>query len=213
MRVELNIPGVLALPSDAEGWTDRAVTLAHLELGVYAEKLENFSGVLTRMIFQEQRARFVARIANTYLERGWTVYLRGHSNGCDIIRRALFHIPRPSRRDESTRRASIAAVQLVAPAVEPDFERNGFNQLLDEARVGRVLVCWSRSDRTLRWARLAHPLLNLLGNSFGTMGLTGPRGFQARHADRVLAVENPAFDHNDWLRRENLRETIAMLHQ
>ena len=201
MNVELNINGILAWPGKSEGWTDRAVTHAHLDLGMYAEKLENFTGVFTRMLFQEKRAKFVARIANKYLEHGWTVYLRGHSNGCDIIRRALFHTSSP-----------IEAAQLVAPAVEPDFERNGFNQLLREGKVKRLLVCWSPNDRSLKFAQHTHAILNIFGNAYGTLGLVGPQNVAPEVEALVTSVANVQFDHGDWLAKENILATMDLLH-
>jgi len=201
MNVELNINGILTCPGKSEGWTDRAVTHAHLDMDVFAEKLENFTGIFTRMLFQEKRARFVARIANKYLERGWNVYLRGHSNGCDIIRRALSHTASP-----------IEAAQLVAPAVEPDFERNGFNRLLREGKVKRLMVCWSPNDRTLRLARHSHAVLNILGNAYGILGLIGPQNVAPDVESRVTAVANVQYDHGDWLAKENLLATMELLH-
>lgn len=201
MKVELNINGILALPGKSEGWTDRAVTHAHLDLGMYAEKLENFTGVFTRMLFQEKRARFVARIANKYLERGWSVYLRGHSNGCDIIRRALFHTARP-----------IEAAQLIAAAVEPDFERNGFNQLLRDGKVKRLVVCWSPNDKALDLARYSHPILNVFGNAYGILGLIGPQNVAADVQALVTVVANVRFDHSGWVAKENLLATMEIMH-
>ena len=201
MFIELNINGILNRPGASQGWTDRAVTLAHLHLGLYAEKLENFTGVFTRMLYQDKRAEFVADIANKYLERGWSVYLRGHSNGCDIIRRALFRTMAP-----------IDAVQLIAPAVDPDFERNGMNQLL-RGKVKRLVLCGGPKDSTLKVARLSHPVLNLFGNGYGTLGLTGPRNLAEDVKGKVTHVVNLHFDHSDWVAPENLLSTLKLLHQ
>jgi len=200
MLIELNINGILTLPGAAQGWTDRAVTLAHLHLGLHAEKLENFTGVLTRMLYQDQRAEFVARIIDKYLERGWTVCLRGHSNGCDIIRRALFRTMAP-----------VEAVQLIAPAVDPDFERNGFNQLLRN-KVRRLIVCGGPNDRALKLARVAHPVLNLLGNAYGTLGLVGPQNLAEDVLSKVTHVVNLNYDHSDWVAPQNLLSTMQLLH-
>jgi predicted alpha/beta hydrolase family esterase len=202
MQVELNINGILTLPGKSRGWTDRAVTHAHLDLDMHAEKLENFSGVFTRMLFQRKRARFVARIANKYLDQGCIVYLRGHSNGCDTIRRALSHITAP-----------IEAVQLVAPEVDSDFERNGFNQLLRDKKVQRLLVCWGPNDRALKVARHFHKFLNVLGNAYGVLGLTGPINVAPDVRPQVTSVANVQFNHGDWLAKENLLQTMGLLHE
>jgi predicted alpha/beta hydrolase family esterase len=201
MKIELNVNGILTFPGDSQGWTDRAVTHAHLEFDLYAEKLENFTPILTRVILQERRARFVARIANKYIDHGWTVYLRGHSNGCDIIRRALFHIKEP-----------IKAAQLIAPAVEPDFEKNGFNQLLRDGCVERLLVCWGPNDEALRWAKWSHPVLNLFGNAYGIMGMVGPQNVAPDVKHLVTSIANVHFGHNDWVHRDHLLNTMRLLH-
>jgi predicted alpha/beta hydrolase family esterase len=193
--VELNVNGILTLPNDADGWTDRAVTLAHLHLNRHAEKIENFTGVVTRMLRQQRKAELLAKVANKYLEAGWRVVMRGHSNGCDIIRRALNLVVR-----------RVECAQFIAPAVDNDFMRNELNWLL-HYKLQRLVICGSRNDWALKAARLSHPFLNLLGNSYGTLGLTGPRCMDPDVVSRVHRHWNDEFGHSDWLTKERLLST------
>lgn len=200
--VEININGILAAPGRADGWTDRAVTLAHVKYGMRAEKFEHFSGVLTRHIFQERRAVGLATLADRYLAAGFAVYLRGHSNGCDVICRALKYL----------RHGAIEAIGLIAAAAEPDFARNGLNAALLEGRVSRVVLGCSPDDRALWLARATHPFLNLVGNGYGCLGFCGPLNVDDHIEHRVRTHWRPGYDHGTWFDEPHLLETLLLLH-
>jgi hypothetical protein len=200
--VEINVNGVLANPGTADGWCDRAVTLAHTKFGIHGEKWEHWSGLLTRHIWQEKRAIGVAALADKYLASGWQVFLRGHSNGCDVICRALPYL----------RHGAIAGAQLVAAACEADFSKNGLNDALVSGRLSRVVLCCSADDRALWAARITHPLLNLAANGYGSLGFTGPLAVADAIEHRVRTHWRPGFDHGTWLNPENLFGTMTLLH-
>lgn len=202
--VELNVNGILNWPTDADGWTDRAVTMAHLHLGRHAEKIENFTGVMTRMLRQQRKAELLAKVAFKYLDAGWRVVMRGHSNGCDIIRRAAMGMA------ANTRAARIECAHLIAPAVDADFNRNGFNELLGNGTIKRLVICGSRNDGALKAARITSPLLNLLGNGYGTLGLGGPENVFPAVRARVFTHWNDEFGHSDWLTKDRLLETMRL---
>lgn len=199
--VEINVPGILSWPGKADAWTDRAVTLAHTHLGLYGEKLEYLSGVLTRSIHQQRRAENLAVRMEDYTRRGWRVFLRGHSNGCDVILRALPLIDH-----------HIEAVQLIAAAAEDDCWENGINGLLRNGRVGRFVICCSPTDRALWLARITHNLLSKFSNSFGSLGFTGPKNIAAAARHRIRTIWAEGFDHGDWVSPENLLATMSYLH-
>lgn len=199
---EINVNGILAAPGAAEGWTDRAVTLAHTKLGMHGEKWEHWSGIFTRHFFQERRARGVAALADRYLAAGWEVYLRGHSNGCDVICRSLAYV----------RHGAISGVQLIAAAAEADFRRNGLNDALLSGRLSRVVLCCSADDRALWAARITYPVLNLVGNGYGSLGFTGPLAVDDSIEHRVRTHWRPGYDHGTWVARDNLFGTMLLLH-
>lgn len=201
-KIEININGILANPGRADGWTDRAVTLAHMKFAVRSEKFEHWSGILTRHIFQERRAVGLADLADRYLASGFRVYLRGHSNGCDVICRALKYL----------RHGSVEAIQLIAAAAEPDFGVNGLNDALLHGRVSRVVLCCSPDDRALWAARLTHPFLNLVANGYGCLGFCGPMNVDDHIEHRVSTHWRPGFDHGTYLTAEHLLSTMTLLY-
>ena len=201
--VEINVNGILAFPGRSDGWTDRAVTLSHLHLGVRGEKFEHFSGCLTRFIWQEKRAIALASLANNYLARGWQVFYRAHSNGCDVAIRSLRHIEH----------GHIAGMQLIAAAAEADFHRNGLNSALLHNRVSRVHLCCSPDDKALWAARISHPFLNVVGNGYGSLGFTGPLNVADEIEHRVSTHWEPGFDHGSWLIGPQLLRTMKLLHK
>lgn len=200
--VEININGILAFPGRSDGWTDRAVTLGHKQLGMREEKFEHFSGVITRPFWQEKRAIALANLANTYLRGGWTVFLRGHSNGCDVICRAIKHIEH----------GFIAGIQLIAGACQADFVKNGLNDALLHQRVQKVVLNCSPDDRALWLARASHPVLNFFANGYGSLGFSGPLNVLDAIEHRVHTHWHPGFDHGDYLIGGQLLKTMKLLH-
>jgi pimeloyl-ACP methyl ester carboxylesterase len=205
-RVFLFINGILTRPGDAEGWTDRAVTWTHLHTEARGEKFEYAAGVLLRMLHQQARAEKFARMIAWYLnaKETWEVNLVGHSNGCDIILRALRVL---------SYGAEINAIHLIAPACEGDFERNGLNGLLSAGLVQRVEVYMGEQDSAMEWARLSKfspfPFLR-----FGDLGRTGPiKTWMSRESlARVRTYSDPFYEHSTWFERgARFEETMRMV--
>jgi hypothetical protein len=199
--VEINVPGILSWPGKADSWTDRAVTIAHTKLGIYGEKLEYLSGVLTRSIHQQSRAENLAIRIEEYTRRGFQVFLRGHSNGCDVILRALPMIDH-----------HVEAVQLIAAAAEADCWENGVNLFLRQGKVGRFIFCCSPNDRALWLARITHNLLSKFSAGYGSLGFTGPRNIAQSTRYRIRTIWAEGFDHGDWVSPEHLLATMSYLH-
>lgn len=148
------INGILAAPGDSDGWTDRAVTWSHLHTAFRAEKLEYFTGALTRRLFQQRRAEKFARMLERYAAAGYTFSLVGHSNGCDLALR-IARLLAGSRR--------IRHLHLVAAACEADWAANDLNTLLAEGTVERVQVYASTADLRQGTIELNGKLVTYIG--------------------------------------------------
>lgn len=187
------INGILTSAGDSEGWTDRAVTWAHLHTDFRAEKLEYFTGPLLRRLTQQARAEKFARMLLRYAKAGYAVSLVGHSNGADLIVRIL---------DLVAGGARVESAHLVAAACEADFERNGINTHLRDGVLGRVQVFASTADKALGFARLTAAPLSLIGLGYGSLGLTGPKNVAAAVRERVSVVDRPGYGHSTWFADE-----------
>lgn len=187
------INGILAAPGASDGWTDRAVTWTHLHTEHRAEKLEYFSGALTRRLFQQRRAEKFARMLERYAAAGYTFSLVGHSNGCDLALR-IARLLAGARR--------IRHLHLVAAAAEADFSANDLNTLLAEGTVERVQIYASRADGALRFARATARPLSWIGLGYGSLGLSGPQHVDRVVNDRVSVIDRPGYGHGTWFADE-----------
>lgn len=202
MRTEpvyIVVNGILASPGDARGWTDRAVTWLHneAEVNVQAEKFEYFASALTRRIRQQAHAEDLAALIRRY--SGREIHLVGHSNGCDLILRAL--------RLTTT---GVRSVHLIAAACDEDFDRNGLNEDLVSGQLGNVHVYTSPDDGVLKWAaRPSRWLLGWAGLGYGLLGLVGPK-FEAR-PELVTRDDRPGYGHSTWFSDEHFVETFKLI--
>lgn len=181
LGVNIYVPGILTVPGDADNWSGRAVTRTHNVTERRAEKVEYFSSVLTRPLFQRTRAEKLARTIDYYFD--WDRRLIGHSNGCDVILDALKLRGWPR----------VEELHLVCAACEADFNKNGLNEAILSRCVGRVFVYIAEKDQALRWARTLPG--KLFG--FGTLGLSGPVNEAPETNDRVAQLEWPNLGHSD----------------
>ena len=199
-QVFICVNGILTLPGDAEGWTDRAVTWLHTHfptLPTKAEKFEYASGVLTRRLFQDKRAANLAGVVGKYLKEGFRVVLVGHSNGCDLIARVLAKVDRP-----------VHSVHLFAAAADGE----DFARALAFGRVGTLHLYGSRRDLALKLAGLSRSVLGWVGLGYGSLGREGP-AFAAKHdGGRVFDHSDHDFGHSDWWEPgENFERTMRLL--
>lgn len=205
------INGILTLPEDSEGWTDRAVTWLQTRTAAKAEKWEYAAGALTRRLRQQARAEKIARMLGYYQRAGYECVLAGHSNGCDLIARVL-----ALRGREGCFGAPVRAVHLVAAAADWD----DFARALARGDVGRVHLYGSRSDRALRIAAVSEKLLGWAGLGYGSLGLEGEQRALAENRAALAAGRRPrVFDHSDdrmghstWFTRgENFERTMRAI--
>ena len=182
------IPGIMANPSWQDGWTDRAVEWIHDagNAGETAEKFEYYASFWGRRLGQAKRATSLATLLNKRLNR--RVVLTGHSNGTDIICRAL------------ALGGHAAVVNLVAPACERDFWRNGLNEALRQRRVEKVNVWISGHDVPMKLALWSKRLLGWAGLGYGTLGIDGPANIAADVNPSVNIITKPDWQHGTyWL--------------
>ncbi len=197
--VYIVVNGILTNPGDARAWTDRIVTWlhSHAHVDVQAEKFEYFASALTRRLRQQRHADELAALIRNYAGR--KIHLVGHSNGCDLIIRAL-----------KVTHTEIASVHLIAAACDEDFDRNGLNEDLTCEQLGCVHVYTSPDDGVLKYlGRTSRALLGWLGLGYGLLGLVGPK-FVTR-AERVWRYDRPGFGHSTWFAEEHFVETVNLI--
>lgn len=195
--VYIVVNGILTSPGHADEWTDRAVTWFHNDasVDVHAEKFEYFATALTRRLRQRSHALALGALIRRYAGR--PIYLVGHSNGCDLIARAL--------RETSV---EVRAIHLIAAAVEENFDRNGFNEALARGQLGTVHVYGSANDAVLKWlARPSRWIFGVFGLGYGLLGLLGP--VAAYPAHRVFMHWKHEFGHGTWFSGEHFAETLS----
>ena len=188
--IHIFVNGILTRPGASDNWTGKAVTWTHLRTGHRAEKIEYFSGLLTRTLFEGVRAHKLAKTLSYYLAADFDVHLAGHSNGCDVILDALRLLKWPR----------IASLHLISAACSADCHKNGLNEAADS--IGNITVWIGEKD----WA------LNLAGTKtgwllgFGNLGLTGPK-----NTTREIEVIREPLGHGDWFNDTHFDRTMERL--
>lgn len=201
--VYIAVNGILTLPGSSRAWTDRATTWFHSESRalIQAEKFEYFATPLTRRLRQHAHARDLADLIRSYAGR--RIHLIGHSNGCDLILRALALDSTP-----------LASIHLIAAACDEDFNRNGLNNALLFDQLGAVHVYTSPDDAALKWAaRPSRALLGWLGLGYGILGLVGPQRV-LEYADQrhlVHRYDRPGFGHSTWFADPHFDATLNLV--
>jgi len=133
------VPGVLNLPSSASAWTDRAVTWIHVRQACeVAEKFEYLALPLSRRILAERRAEQLAALIERYPIDTFSLVVVGHSNGCDVILRALWRATRPAN-----------FVHFFAPAIAVNPRQHRLVRQLREGRIGFLNIHLAGRDRVL----------------------------------------------------------------
>lgn len=183
--VVIVVNGILTMPGNAHAWTDRAVTWLHTHTEARAEKFEYLALPLTRRIMQRARARNLAELIDSY--RNHDIHLVGHSNGCDLICRALKQI-----------HVSVKSVHLIAAATDADFEKNGLNEALHMQRLGSVHIYGGESDLALEFAFATSHFLKWFGLGYGALGWIGPQNVADDdwYGKKIMTQFYPEFGHS-----------------
>lgn len=182
------VPGVNNWPGSSSAWTDSAVTWFHLNRPTdCAEKFEYLALPISRRILAERRAVQLAALMDRYPLETFDLVLAGHSNGCDIIARALALSKRPAN-----------IVHLFSPAVSADPRRHRLPRMLLDGRIGFLHIYLAGRDRVLAERFL------------GGVDPDGVREqFSEEHHTTIHA--EPSFGHGTWWRPANFERSMNLI--
>lgn len=178
------------------GWVDQAVRWCNLR-GIPSAAYEYHTGFWSRWIKQPpywtgiigSRAWGLVELIEQY-DRPVLV---GHSNGCDLICRALRVTHQPVR-----------SAHLFAAATPSDCCTNGLNDAIRRGAVDHVYLYGSPNDFELaklaKWSRWITG--GVLG--YGSLGATGPTNQSEMAKQRITPDWRPEKGHGDWLHGEAL---------
>lgn len=182
------VNGIMTFPGASDNWNGRATSWA-LQRGRLAEKCEYFVGPISRMFGQWSRAKKLAKTMRFYYSRGFKMVLVGHSNGCDVIHKALVRSEWPE----------VMSLHLIAAASEADFQKTGYNEALRTNRIGEIHCYVGTRDKAL-WFASRSWLARGIG--YGSLGQDGPRKLASDVESRVHEVRKP-FSHSTWFDEED----------
>lgn len=196
--VVICVNGILTWPGSARAWTDVATTEL-LANDIPAEKFEYLALPLTRRIMQQLRAERLSELIKLHHARGARVVAWGHSNGCDLIARAL------------KLGAPLHSAHLMAPAVDSDMDLNGLNDALYHLTLGQLYIYTGGQDLPIRFAYWTGKLLHRLGLGYGSMGYTGPENIEPMLAERVDHIHFRDYGHGSWFTHGHMQQTLAII--
>ncbi len=205
------VPGILSKPGWAFGWTDQIVSWFQRPPRLWrAEKFEYFSPVLLRWVKQPKRARELAELL--YSHRHSTIHLVCHSNGGDVVCRALKELRARWQFDPNYREVRIGTIQFIASAAPANFEENGLNEALRLGQVQRVAIYQGGKDEVLnKFARVSRWLGWVVNLGYGTMGYDEPRQVNDTVRERGAVTREPQFNHGLWFKPGIIETTFERL--
>jgi len=133
-----------------------------------------------------------------YLDRKFRINLVAHSNGADVVLKALklLHWPK------------IHSLHLISPACKADFYKNGINKMLKQNTLNFVVVYIGRKDLPLWLVSHSH-IARWMG--YGALGKLGPQNVDPEVAASVMKVEKD-FGHSGWFVEETGEFDSLMAH-
>ncbi len=191
------VNGIANNPANLHGWTDNFVTSLNIDSPdwVQAEKFEYYVTFWNRWFKQSGIAKELITKIEIYLKAGYRVVLVGHSNGCDLIVRAL----------KSVRADSIHL--FAAAAWEQDFVA-----AIEAKQVRKIHLYGSPDDYALKSASFASKLFGLLPDKwkFGSLGLKNT--LAERFPDVVKDHSIKGYGHSTWfIAGKHYDYTISLL--
>jgi len=192
----LFINGILTLPSDQFGWTDRAERWTGDFSRHEFDSIEYFHTPLLGLAFERKTVQQAAWIVAEYLaawkgNRPLRIHLVGHSRGCEIARRLIVEHGVP-----------VDTLHFFAPAVDRDFERNGLGPALHSGLVRQLHIYGAATDRVLsRFARWSFGI-------YGTLGCDGPLNAEGLRISRDF---RRGYGHGTWFDRSHFEDTMNAL--
>jgi hypothetical protein len=200
-RVYILVPGIRTRTDDnqawAVAWSDR-IMQRYRRTAPAASEFRYFVGALSRRLSQQRYARQLAAMIEGWYDAGFAIVAVCHSNGADLLSRAL-----------RLTGAHLEAAHLIAAACDADIAETGFLDAVENGRLGRVVSYISRSDSALgTWARLSRHWA-FLGLGYGTLGYDGPQGVPTELRSRFPVVSRDYLEHGDWFDSRNIDSTFA----
>lgn len=192
-RVYICINGILTRNEDIDAWNDRLAAWIDVHTPYKATVDKYFSTVFLRFLGQPARVHNLLKLIERYSD--FDIVLVGHSNGCDVIVRALNHLM------EKSAARSVLQAHLFAAAAEVDFDRNGMNKVLRSLTLNTLFLYGSYSDSVLRLAKQSYGWL-LPCFRYGYLGLDGPQNVASDVLPNVARLWMPWFDHSTWWMEE-----------
>lgn len=200
-HVFIFVNGILTRPGNARGWTDRAVHWFNRhEQGVACYPFEYYSPALLRFVFQRGHARALAETIAEY--RGMRLHLVGHSNGCDLIARAIALTPV---------KVQVDTVHLISAALERDFAKNHLGAALNCRQLRRVFCLCSKGDGVLKYLARPSQIFGCVGLGYGDLGYRGPALNGLNDTLSVRTTWRNGLGHGDWFDAGNFERTMETI--
>ncbi len=194
----LTVPGIMQFPYDSRNWSPHTRTWCN-QHGLKSDGADYFCGPLTRCLHQERRVERVKTILQAYPEVQYDRTLMVHSNGDDLLMKALAELNWPRVQD----------LHLFSGAGGSDFDALGLNSALSKGRIQNIFVYVGGRDLPMRIAKYAGWMVG-----FGTLGLHGPdRVWPAFKDKRVRTIVRPDYGHSTWFTPANFDDTMLAVTQ
>lgn len=179
--------GILTKAQDINGWTDLAEDFWQSR-GLIGSRYEYLCGPwLSRWWFHGQRVKELSTIIK---RQSRPVIYVGHSYGGALFSALL----------KSTK-TYFPAAHLFAPAVDSDFEKNGFNTALRSGRLGKLFIYGSNNDDVLKYA---------WASGLGSLGRHGAKNVDPVVADRFFPEWRDNYGHSTWFYKKNLQGSMEL---
>lgn len=138
-----------------------------------------------RRMQQHKRAQEIANIIESW--DGFNIVLIGHSNGVDLIQRAL-----------SIAKSKVDKVFAFGAATYSDLQITGFYKAFKEGRLNNLFVYASKKDAALKYAANLSNLFSFLGLGYGLLGYYGANNIPETFKNKVENIFKNDFRHNDY---------------
>jgi len=197
-RAYILLPGIRTQTGDNNNWAPQMASDINILCdSAKADEFRYFTHALFHKVGIDGRAGFVVDLAHRYWVAGYEPVLVGHSDGCEIIRRAILAGP-----------AIFKAAHLFAAACDADFQANGFNDALLKGKVDRLHLYVSKGDGVLdKFARNSRRFFSWLGIAYGTLGFDGPQNPSVANVERITVDTRQSFTHGAWFEGANWDQT------
>lgn len=182
MKTYILVPGIMT--DDAiNNWSAKAARWIENNTIHKAFQVPYFTTPFTRFIHQKKRSEELAYIIDSCKT---DVVLIGHSNGCDLICKAL-----------TICKKKVKDIHLIAGATHSSFIKNKLNISLTH-KLERVFVYCSENDLALKLAFYTSFFLKIFGLGFGYLGRKGPEYITSKNRAKTYTFWYNEFGHSDY---------------